>query len=176
MKILLNDTSVLLNLLAADCLHRLSTDADWQFAICSSVRDEAKKLRDISTGEMVNVDITPYIEAGVLQVLDLLGADEEEIYVEQSMVMDDGEAMSVAIATCRDFELAIDDRKAVNHAKRKFPHLHFWGTPEILKHWIEISDVSAADLKKAILMIESRARYFPGRGHALAAWWTAAKT
>lgn len=176
MKILLNDTSVLLNLIASDCLQRLSEAVGCQFAICSAVRDEAKKLRDISTGEMVTIDTSPYIETGVLQVLDLAGENEAELYIEQSTVVDDGEAMSIAIAACRDLELAIDDRKAVKHARRQFPQLHILGTPELLKRWTEISQVSPADLRKAILMIEGRARYFPGRDHPLYEWWAAAKS
>lgn len=175
MKVLLNDTSVLLNLIAADCLQRVSEAAGWQFAICSAVRDEAKKMRDISTGEMVAIDASLYIEAGVLQVLDLSGDDEAEVYVEQSMVVDDGEAMSIAIAACRGLDLAIDDRKAVKHARQRFPNLQLWGTPEILKHWTEISRVPPSDLKKAILMIESCARYFPGKNHPLSTWWASAK-
>jgi hypothetical protein len=58
MKLLLNDASDLLNLLAAECLAAVAAALDWQFIICPLVRDEAKRLRDASTGDMVPVDIT----------------------------------------------------------------------------------------------------------------------
>ena len=104
MKLLLNDASVLLNLLAADCIPEIAGALDWQFTICPLVRDEIKMLRDPSTGEMVAVDITPLIESGMLQILELSGEDEQALYVEQSIVVDDGEAMSIAIAASRKLE------------------------------------------------------------------------
>ena len=42
------------------------------------------------------------------------------------MVVDDGEAMSIAIAAIRGLELAIDDKQATNHARRAFPEMKLW--------------------------------------------------
>lgn len=176
MKVLLNDSSVLLNLLAADCLTRIAAVTGWQFAICPAVRDEAKKLRDLQTGEMVEVDITPHIVSGVLQVLEISGEEEQTLYVEQSIVVDDGEAMSIAIAAHRHLELAIDDKQAANHTRRTFPEVRIWSTPEILKHWTDVGNVEAKVLGEAIRLIESRSRYFPARSHPLADWWRQAKS
>jgi predicted nucleic acid-binding protein len=175
MKLLLNDSSVLLNLLAADCLGNIAAVTEWQFAICPAVRDEAKKLRDPHTGEMVEVDITPHIASGLLQVLELSGDEEQTVYVEQSIVVDDGEAMSIAIAANRHLELAIDDKQAANHTRRTFPQVRLWSTPEILKHWTEVSNVDAVVLSKTIQLIESRSRYFPSKSHPLADWWRQSK-
>lgn len=120
MKLLLNDSSVLLNLLAADCLAAIAEATGWQFAICQAVRDEAKKLRDTTTGEMHDIDITPLVASGLLQVLELAGDQEQTLYVEQAIVVDDGEAMSIAIAASRKLELARDDKQAANHTRRTF--------------------------------------------------------
>jgi predicted nucleic acid-binding protein len=171
MKILLNDCSVLLNLLAAGCLTVLAEATGWQFAICPAVRDEVKKLRDAHTGEMIEVDLYPLLASGLLQVLELSGEDEEMLYVEQSMVVDDGEAMSIAIAASRHLELAIDDKQAANHTRRKFPEVRIWSTPDLLKHWADHGKVGAEVLSEAIRLIEIRARYFPPKSHPLAAWW-----
>jgi predicted nucleic acid-binding protein len=171
MKILLNDSSVLLNLLATDCLASIATATGWQFAICPAVRDEAKKLRDDQTGEMVEVDITAHIATGLLQVLELSGEEEQTLYVEQSIVVDDGEAMSIAIAAHRHLELAIDDKRATKHALRTFPEIQIWSTPEILKRWVEAGSVDATALRSTIRLIESRSRYFPSKSHSLAEWW-----
>lgn len=175
MKILLNDCSVLLNLLASDCLLGIAEATGWQFAICPAVRDEIKKLRDAHTGEMVDVDIAPLISSGLLQVLELSGDDEEMLYVEQSIVVDDGEAMSIAIAANRQLELAIDDKQAANHMRRTFSGIRLWSTPEILKHWVDLGGVNAGVLREALSLIEIRARYFPPKSHALAAWWRSIK-
>lgn len=175
MKILLNDSSALLNLLAADCLASIAAATGWQFAICPAVRDEVKKLRDAHTGEMVDVDLAPLLSSGLLQVLELSGDEEQTLYVEQAIVVDDGEAMSIAIAAHRHLELAIDDKQAANHTRRTFPEIRLWSTPEILKHWFEVGGVKAGDLREAIRLVEARSRYFPAKSHPLAGWWGAAR-
>jgi predicted nucleic acid-binding protein len=171
MKLLLNDASVLLNLLAADCIAEIAAALDWHFAICPLVRDEAKRLRDASTGDMVPVDIAPLIESGVLQILELSGNDEQVLYVEQSIVVDDGEAMSIAIAASRRLELAIDDKQASNHVRRTFPDLRLWTTPEIIKLWADTAALAPQRLGQVLSLIEGRARYSPPNLHPLAAWW-----
>lgn len=174
MKLLLNDASVLLNLLAADCVAEITAALDWQFAICPLVRNEAKRLRDAATGEMVPVDIAPLIESGVLQILKLSGDNEQTLYVEQSVIVDDGEAMSIAIATSRKLELAIDDKQAINHARRTFPDLKLWTTPEIIKLWADTAGLSPQRLRDVCALIQGRARYFPPNLHPLGIWWRAA--
>ena len=171
MKVLLNDCSVLLNLLAAECLGSIAEVTGWQFAICPAVRDEVKKLRDATTGEMVDIDIAPLIASGLLQVLEISGDEEQTLYVEQAVVVDDGEAMSIAIAASRKLELAIDDKQAANHTRRTFPEIRLWSTPEILKLWSDTSAIEPPLLQKAIRLIEARARFFPPKSHALAQWW-----
>lgn len=175
MKLLLNDTSVLLNLLAAGCLGEVAADLDWQFAICPAVRDEATKLYDSEVREMVRLDLAPLITSGLLQVLELMGEAEEVLYVEQSIVVDDGEAMSLAIAVNREMELAMDNRQASNHARRTFVGLKLWSSPEILKQWADTVIVPAGRLQEIIRLIETRARYQPSRLHPLADWWDQAK-
>jgi hypothetical protein len=175
MKVLLNDSSALLNLLASDCLASIAVATGWQFAICPAVRDEVKKLRDPHTGEMIEVDLAPLIASGLLQVLELSGQEEQTLYVEQAMVVDDGEAMSIAIAAHRHFELAIDDKQATNHTRRAFPEIRLWSTPAILQHWSDVGGVDWEVLRAAIRLIEMRARYFPGPSHPLADWWRNAR-
>ena len=171
MKLVINDASVLLNLLAAGCIAEIAQALDWQFAICTLVRDEIKKLRDPLTGDMVAVDITSLVESGVIQILELSGEDEQALYVEQSIVVDDGEAMSIAIAASRELELAIDDRQARNHTGRTFPDLKLWTTPEIIKLWADIVRLSPQRLREVFVSIEVRARYSPPKSHPLFAWW-----
>jgi predicted nucleic acid-binding protein len=173
--ILLHDTSVLLNLLATSHFEAIAAAIDKQFAICTSVRDEAKSLRDPETGEMVPVDLNPFFQSNALTLLELEGEQEQALYIEQAVVVDDGEAMSLAIASNRSLELAIDDRRARWIASERFPELRLWSTPELLKLWAEQTHCSKVTLSKAILRIEAAARYFPPNTHALASWWYKAK-
>jgi hypothetical protein len=139
------------------------------------VRDEVKKLRDRQSGEMVPVDIAPLITSGVLQVLHLQGEDEEALFVENASIVDDGEAMSLAIASARQIDLAIDDKRGRSLAHQRFPDLILWTTPEILKRWSEESGTSPSTVRGAVLNIESCARYFPADSHPLANWWRQTK-
>jgi predicted nucleic acid-binding protein len=175
MKLLLNDSSVLLNLLATNLFTEIATQAGWQFAICPAVLAEVDELRDEHSRELVPVDLTAYISSGLLQILELSGDEEQNLYVAQTTVVDDGEAMSIAIAAHRHLELAIDDKQAANHARRTFPEVRLWSTPEILKHWCEAGGVDAQALRTAIRLIEIRSRYFPAKSNPLAAWWQSAR-
>ena len=175
MKIMLSDSSVLLNLLAGDCLASIAAEVGCQFAICPAVRDETKKLRDIHNSEMVELNLTPHISSGLLHILELAGDEEQRLYVEQSIDVDDGEAMSIAIAAHRCLDLAIDDRKAANHARRIFPGLRLCSTPEIIKHWAEAGSIDAEFLRRTLRLIEIRSRYFPAKSHPLAEWWRKSK-
>jgi predicted nucleic acid-binding protein len=173
--VLLNDASVLLNLLATEQIEAIGASVGWQFAICSAVRDEVKKLRDRETGEMLPVDIAGLVSVGALRVLHLEGDDEEALYVEHASMVDDGEAMSLAIASARQFELAMDDKRARRLARQRYPDLTLWTTPEIVKLWSEKSSTPSSIVRTAVLSIESRARYFPPGSHPLACWWQQAK-
>jgi len=175
MRILLSDASVLLNLLAADCLIELGSENGWEIAVCDSVKDEVKKLRDPMTGKMVPVDLKPYFDAHQLRLLNIHSENEASIFVQMAQIVDDGEAMSIAIAACQGTELAMDDKKAIRHVQTRFPTIPIWTTPDLLKLWAETSAVSTSNLQDAIHSIEGKARYFPPRNHKLAEWWYRAK-
>jgi predicted nucleic acid-binding protein len=173
MRLLLSDCSVLLNLLAADCVSALAENTGWRIAICPAVQDEVIKLRNPHTGEMERIDLQPSIDSGLLQICDLEGAAEEELYVNQAAILDDGEAMSIAIAACRNWDLGIDDKQASNYTKRMFPGVPVWSTPDILRKWEGAASLPTTELQRCIQLIEARARYFPARSHPLNDWWSA---
>jgi predicted nucleic acid-binding protein len=175
MKVLISDTSVLLNLLAADCLAPLTAATGWQIAVCPLVVQETKKLRDLATGELLTVDLAPLIASGLLHSVDIEHAEERVLYVDNAAVVDDGEAMAIAIAAHRNLDLATDDRQATNHSLRSHPGLRIWSTPQLLKAWSESTSLPAGTIAAAIRNIEERARYFPAKAHPLSEWWRNAK-
>jgi predicted nucleic acid-binding protein len=175
MKVLISDTSVLLNLLASGCIEYIAKEISCQFAICTVVRDEVKKLRNPDTGKLEPVDITPLIDSGFLTILDVEHENEKTLYIDQATVVDDGEAMSLAIAIHRNLELAMDDRQATNYSRRQFPSLKIWTTPDILKSWADTTQLAPRQLSEAIRLIEARARYIPHKKHHLSAWWEMVK-
>lgn len=173
MRVLLSDTSVLLNLLAGDCLTEVSSGLRVQFVICPVVRAETQRLRDPSTGEMVPVMLDSWIEQGVLQVWELGTEIEEARYLAEASIVDDGEAMSIALAVERGVDLAIDDRRAMNHVRKDFPSTVIWTTPDLLATWVERCPEANARIAEVLRLIVSRARYAPASTHPRFAWWVA---
>lgn len=171
MKILLSDTSVLLNLLAGECLRNVSDGLGVKFMICSVVRAEAQYLRDAMTGELRPVDLGPLIESGLVEVVEIASEDEATSYLAEAAVVDDGEAMSIALAASRRFDLAIDDRRALNHVRRKFPDLALWTTPALLDEWSASQAVPPDRLAQVLRLIEARARYSPSPRDERHGWW-----
>jgi predicted nucleic acid-binding protein len=174
-QILLNDTSVLLNLLATGRIKEIASALQVRLALCARVKAEAKFLRDVLTGEMIPVEIDPLIAAGLLTVLDFESEAEQSRFVDAAAVVDDGEAMSIALAVSRKLTLATDDKKAVNYVRATFPNLELTNTPAILKHWSEAPTVRVELLSTAIRDIESKTRYFPHHTHPLRVWWESSK-
>ena len=62
--------------------------------------------------ENESVDIDDLISRDVIQICNCDNAEEQELFVNLAASLDDGEAMSLAIALSRNWHLATDDKKA----------------------------------------------------------------
>lgn len=171
MKLLISDTSVLLNLIAGNCVQDVADALGCQWVICTAVRDETKFLRDVDTGNLMPIDLAPWLANGLLQVVEALSEVEQAQYLEEAALVDDGEAMSISVAMHRQVELAMDDRRAGRHFRELCPDLKLWTTPDLLAAWAEQCPESKERIVNAIRTIRSRARYVPPRGHPRFAWW-----
>lgn len=165
------DACILINLLASDEIARILEATGRQSLICSKVQAESIYLRtNDPTSPKEKVDLEPLIKSGLLVVCDVEGDQEAELYVDYASVLDDGEAMSLAIAVSRNYVLATDERKA----RRLF--LEAVGDPErltstsaLLRQWGE--DETSINLKQTLLKIETRARYQPPVADSNHQWW-----
>ena len=112
------------------------------------------------------------IEQGLLLVEDFANDREAETFVNFASVLgDDGESATCAIAVHRQWAIATDDRQAVNFFQREAPHLQILSSLEIIKHWSEVSTITSAELRSALRNIRTRGRYVPHRNHPLLSWW-----
>jgi hypothetical protein len=76
--------------------------------------------------------------------------------------------MALAIARCRGWQLATDDRKAIRLAgEAGVPVLT---TPAAVKMWVDRLGPSASEVGTALSAIRDRARFLPG-GRPLCDWW-----
>jgi predicted nucleic acid-binding protein len=167
------DACVLINLLAGGEIKGVLAAATRESLICSAVERESIYLRtDDPHAPLELIRLDPLIDSGLLTVCHVEGDDESHLYVDYASKLDDGEAMSMAIALSRGFVLATDERKA----RRLFlgaagDASRLTSTAELVRHWAESEHIPAPRLKESLLHIEARARYQPPASDANYQWW-----
>ena len=169
-----SDTCVLINVLASGEAEGILAAAGGEFLICTAVRNESIYLRSEEPEPSLDrVDISAHIESGLFGVTDLEGEDEQSLYIDYASQLDDGEAMSLAIAYVRDYHIATDDRKA----RRLFLESggveeRLISTTELVRRWSERHEIQAAQLSRAVEHIAIRARFYPGTSDPHYPWWS----
>jgi predicted nucleic acid-binding protein len=138
--------------------------------VCSAVSEESLYLRPLEAeGRPEPVDLQTLIAAGILTPCQIEGCVEEDLYVTYASELDDGEAMSLAIAQSRNLALVTDERKARRLARENVPHLSIISTAEIIRAWAEGN--GRRDIVAAVRSILARARFRPADSDPLAKWW-----
>jgi len=169
--LIIQDSSVLLNLLATNRLDEIMRGVGRQTIVCREVTAELLYLRDFATGERVAVNLTSFITAGVIIETDFASPEEVERFVEFAAALDDGEAASAAIAEIRHMELSTDERKATKLLQSRGTISKLWTTPDLISAWASNSCPPKAILREALTRIQTCARYIPPSGHPLKEWW-----
>lgn len=118
------------------------------------------------------VDLSPALQAGLIQECSIEGEAEAEGFVEFSVELDDGEAACLAIAKCRGWTVATDDRKATRIAAEH--GVSTITTPELIKKWSDDSGVTDEIVAKVLQDIQLFARFVPRRSSPLREWWITA--
>ncbi len=151
-----------LHILPGDCL------------LASAVADEAQWVFSWPAGdgsqERVAIDLPMYAAEGLLKMVAPETEAEAERFVQlASTVMDNGEAMSTAIAMYRGATLITDERVATNYCRRE--DIACLSSLDIVKAWAAHDQATSEELSRALTGIVQRARYRPPRSHALFQWW-----
>jgi hypothetical protein len=85
--------------------------------------------------------------------------------------IDDGEAMSGALAHARGLAVATDDKAALKLFGRHSPPIPTCSTASLVRHWADRSAVDAATLRCTLVDIRERAFFEPGPRDPLRSWW-----
>lgn len=130
-----------------------------------------RKPDDEDPSKMVEslIDLTVIVNEGLLHSCDLQNRIEMDLFVELATTLDDGEAMSLAIAKVRGWEMASDDRKARRVAGQL--GVSVLTTAELVKVWAENTSATDADISKVLLNIQTFARFIPHKTMPLHQWW-----
>ena len=171
--VLILDASCLLNLYATGRMMEIAAALPWELAVVDYVMErEALYVRTMGVKaeeETVPVDLSPLIEEGLLLVMRMETPGEEASFVELAAVLDDGEAMTGAVALNRGHSVAIDDRKARRVLGEKSPGMGLVSTLELMRQWGESAQVQ--EVGHALRAMQHGARYIPGQRDPLYAWW-----
>ena len=100
--------------------------------------------------------------------------EEEEQFLALASQLDDGEAISAAIAMTRGWAIATDDRRVPTVLAKAGAAMRVVTTPELVELWAEHAQVDRLTLRSVLADIEAKARFCPWRTHPLYAWWQAA--
>lgn len=117
------------------------------------------------------IELQPFVEAGLLKMVTIETEIEAETYVNLAIEIDDGEAITGAIAIQRNWGIVVDDKKARALFQRKTTNLQLIFTLELVKHWADTMSPEVEDVSQALRKIYYRANYAPGKNHPLHSWW-----
>jgi predicted nucleic acid-binding protein len=120
------------------------------------------------------IDLTLIVNEGLLHPCDLQNQVEMDLFVQLATTLDDGEAMSLAIAKVRGWEMASDDRKARRVAGQLA--VSVLTTAELVKVWAENTGATDTDVSQVLLNIQTFARFIPHKTMPLHQWWLDATT
>jgi predicted nucleic acid-binding protein len=164
------DTCVLINLLATDVFEELASTIAPSLFVCSAVAGESIYLRSLDPAKQPeHILLDEFFSSGILRDCDCESEIEEELYVKYAYDLDDGEAMTLAIAQARGLPVATDEKKARRVIANGAPSLRVISTPEILHFWSRNRD--HAEISRVLAAIRARARFYPGPDDPLSSWW-----
>ncbi|MEW5960691.1 MAG: hypothetical protein AB1801_23450 [Chloroflexota bacterium] len=133
--------------------------------------EEILRTYDVLSNSTEDVDLQPLIDQGLLFLVELDLETEAEAYVNFSTVLDDGEAITGAIALHRNWAIATDDKAAIKIFEREAPQLQIITTPELIKYWVDTTHPSFDTVNQCLQNIIIGARYRPNAKHCLYDWW-----
>ncbi len=135
------------------------------------------EVLSIYTGPITNVqesseliDLQAFIDEGLL-ILVNLEAEEQNTYINLAEKLDDGEAITGAIALSRNWAMATDDLASIKLIETKAPQIALVSTLDLMKCWADTNKPDESIVRDALLNIRMRGKYEPHRNHHLNEWW-----
>lgn len=174
--LVLLDASCLINLYATGRLRDIVLAQPYGVGVADYVLEQEAlyvwhSISEEGREDRVLVDLTPFIREGIIHVLRVEHQEEEALFVNLASLVDDGEAITAAIAAFREYGVATDDRKARRILAELTPGVPLVSTLELLKQWAEESSAALSDVRAAMIAMMSGASYVPGERHLLHEWW-----
>ena len=169
------DASCLLNLYASGRLKEIAESMPEPLVISDYVlQREALFIRykesDQDEEERKSVDISPLVVDGLIEIISINNEEEQETFIDLATELDDGEAVTIALAEHRQYQVATDDRKALKVISDR-SLVHVTSTLELVKRWSDARNVPKEEIRTVLLRIWTCASYYPGERDPLYSWW-----
>lgn len=178
---LIIDACGVINLAASGHMKDILVATRQSIAVATYVRDvEALRIDGRMVGGVKGpderIDLQPLIDDGLLELVQPDSEAEDNTFVDFAVEVDDGEAITGAIAVHRGWAIGTDDKDARRLLARVAPHLQLVSTPEFIKHWADQAQPSPDIIRAVLGDIRARGHYAPPKQHQLRGWWTAHET
>ena len=112
-----------------------------------------------------------FVSAGLVEVMHLASPNEEATFVALAAIIDDGEAVTAALAVHRGCAVATDDRKARRVLSERAPTVPLVSTLDLVSQWAEMMSIPFVEVRAALERMRSGASYVPGRRDPRYMWW-----
>ena len=171
------DACCVMNLYASRKMREILRTIPKSVAVAAYINDEEALWvyggpDDNVTQEKERIDLQPLIESGLLAVVSPDSKIEQSTFVAFATILgDDGESVTGAIALHRNWAIATDDKKASRFFNHEAPQLQIISTLELLKHWADTMQPASEIVSATLRAIQQRANYKPSEKHPLYEWW-----
>ncbi len=166
------DACVLINLFACGHEEEILGSLDIPAAIVSHVHRESLFIRQGGDGddarEPIPIHLSDALGNGLLRVVPDASEEELNTFIDVTLELGDGEAMTAALAIHRRFTIATDDRVALRVIGSRVPTR---SSLELIKRWAERRRVEPATITTALHNLRQRGSYMPAAQHPLRWWW-----
>jgi hypothetical protein len=169
------DACCLIDVLASGCAEAILRASGHAWHIPSAVQAEVQYVRQpdpAQPGQIITVpaDLSPLLGAGVLTLCQPVSQQELDRFTQYAtQFRSDGEAMCLALAECRGWPVATDDRKAIRIAQQA--GLTVLSCPDLVKTWADATQADQATLTKVLHDIELLAHFRPNPSLPQYQWW-----
>jgi len=170
------DACCLIDLYASGRLEDILSSLSQQVFVARYVwRDEALSIDGASGSDSgfqeTSIDLEPLFDSGLLDLADLETEIEEALFVNFAASLDDGEAITGAIAAARNWCVATDDKRARSVFAQQTPHVHLLSSPELVKLWVDVAAAGVDEICAVVQRIRRHGHYIPPASHPLYDWW-----
>lgn len=173
--LMLLDACAVVNLYATQWMKSILAAAGGSFAVADLVARETQFVLRGGAGEDSKehepIDLQPLIDDGILEVISTEEDEELLTFIDLSQEVDEGEAMTAALAFHRGCIVVTDDRKASRVLLSRGVIVRT--SLDLIHAWSESPAVTPEILRSALTDLRQRGNYDPPRGHALRGWWEA---